>query len=104
MATKEKKSKEVRALEQQLKRAIKDKDKQIEFFEMITDSLTEAITPLEFKVTKFPIQLENGQEEEEVCLLLSDLHFGKKSKGYNLNVAAKRFEEIVAKAIKMVKE
>ena len=64
-------------------------------FELLLDTLKTAITPLEFTQPKVNLPKHNGGDEEEACLLLSDLHFGKKTETYDLEIAAKRFQKVV---------
>lgn len=62
--------------------------------ELLMDTLREAITPLDFTYTPFSREMGSG-DEESVCLILSDTHFGKKTTSYNMGIAMDRFVHLV---------
>lgn len=71
-------------------------------FSLLLDALTTAITPLEFSPPKIIQPQSNEQKDEEVAvLMLSDLHFGKKTSKFNLDIARRRFTSIIDGAIKI---
>jgi predicted phosphodiesterase len=60
-------------------------------FEILTDVLKTAITPLVFEYEEDFVLPEGESREEAMCVILSDLHFGKKTSTYNIEIALERF-------------
>lgn len=94
----------VKLLATQIKRAesaeVKDRAK----YELFVGSLKEAISPLQFTMPK-RIEPVNGNpaDEEDAVLVLSDLHFGKRSPSYSLEIAQERLVKVIDATIKIVK-
>ena len=62
--------------------------------EALLEAIREAVTPLKFVQPKF-VCPEAGGDEEELVLMLSDLHFGKKNRYYSLEIAKERFNKLI---------
>lgn len=73
----------------------------------ISDRLVKAIGELNLKVVKeipkpnFPTK-ENGADEEEFVLLLSDFQIGMRTKSYNFSIFKKRFKTLENNIIKVL--
>lgn len=70
-------------------------------YELLLDTIREAVTPLEFVQVKFPEQPRNG-DEESACIIISDTHFGKKNRLYDINIATQRFDTIINGLLKII--
>lgn len=68
--------------------------------DILLDTLRDSIRPLEFRQPKFAPPKSASDHEEQAVLLLSDLHFGKRTPRYNLETARQR----VARAFQKVRE
>lgn len=64
----------------------------------------DALTPIEYQpLDKDESKIEFSGDEEAAVLILSDTHFGKKTKHYNMNVGIERFTKIIDNFIKVVR-
>ena len=76
-----------------------------ERFQLVLDTVHNAIKPLEFVAGELqpPAAMHSDVCEEEVaCLLLSDTHFGKKTRFYNIPVALERVEYVFTKFMGLI--
>lgn len=64
-------------------------------FETLMETIREAIGPLNFRFKKLQVAKSVGQEEEIAVLNLGDLHFGKKTTRYNVEIAKQRFANVI---------
>lgn len=71
--------------------------------ELIIDSVKEAIKPIEYRDPEFKIEdiKHGGKEEEQACLVISDVHVGKKTKSYNTNVFKQRLDKLTKSVIRI---
>ena len=92
----------VRAIAAQERSAEKKQISDTVKFTMLCDTMTEAITPLDFVQQKVKIPKSKGTKAEEAVLLLSDFHFGKKTPTYDLDTALQRFSSIFEAVYKIV--
>lgn len=60
--------------------------------ELIIDAVKEAIIPIEYKPSEIILPKYKGTEEEQACLVISDVHVGKVTKTYNPKVFKERLE------------
>ena len=70
--------------------------------ELIADAIIKAVSPLEFVMPKITPPVYGDGDEEEVCLLISDTHIGKKTSQYDISIAVARFKHLVDSVIKIV--
>jgi len=66
------------------------------------DTLRESIRPLEFTQPKFTPPKPADDHEEQAVLFLSDLHFGKRTPKYSLEIAKRRVAHICETAREIV--
>lgn len=92
-------------LRKRLEKEQKEEELSTYRFESSLEALKEAVEPLVFKPqpTKCYIPSVNVDEDEVAVLVLSDLHFGKKNKFYNLEISLQRFNTLIDNAIKVLK-
>jgi predicted phosphodiesterase/DNA-binding transcriptional regulator YhcF (GntR family) len=69
---------------------------------LLVDALSEAVVPLTFKPAPVRYKEPEKAHKEAVALVLSDLHFGKKTKHYNIETAKERFNAIIDNFIQIV--
>lgn len=69
--------------------------------EIIVEAVKEAIKPVQFIMPSFNITTNKGKEEEQACLLISDVHVGKVTKTYNSDVFKKRLDHLIKSVCKI---
>ena len=71
--------------------------------ELIVDCIKEAVKPIDYKEPEFTIKeiKHEGKEEEQACLVISDVHVGKKTKTYNTNVFKQRLDKLIKSVIRI---
>lgn len=71
--------------------------------EVLHNLISKSLTKVNFKNIKYNPPSKKGiNDEEEVVLVLSDLHFGKTTSKYNLDIALTKFNNIIDNALKIV--
>lgn len=70
--------------------------------DLLMDTLREAISPLQFQMPEVVIPQGGDSREEIAVLLLSDIHFGKITPYYNLELAVTRLHRVVEGFISIV--
>ena len=96
----------------QLRRLYKEQTKQAAGNEALIAAMYEVLPALEPVAVPPPIVVNGGIEEEELVLLISDLHFGEVVSeaetggisSFNLDIAKRRFDYTIEKAITIAKE
>ena len=66
--------------------------------------LQQAVTPLQFEYTPLLNQRNYANGEESAVLVISDTHFGKKTSCYNMEIALKRFIQLIDNALGVLAE
>ncbi|MHB8482795.1 MAG: metallophosphoesterase [Nitrospiria bacterium] len=71
-------------------------------FSIVLDTLRKAVTPLVFNPPTVILPPSRQGDEETAVLVLSDVHFGKKTARYNLAEAKNRFEATIDAALTVI--
>ena len=70
-------------------------------YQLLLETIQEAVTPLEFTPPQVVKPKSSKACPEELCLVLSDLHFGKRTSSYNIEVAKERFEKLTESVLQI---
>ena len=93
----------LKLLEQQVSKIDREELLSEAKFNLLIESLEGAIKPLKFEVkAPFKSHVIEDTDEEVAVLVLSDLHFGKKTSYYNTTIALERFNKTIDNFIKVV--
>jgi len=70
--------------------------------ELIIDSVKEAIEPIKFYDNILYKSIGNNKEEEEAVLIISDVHVGKVTKSYNIDIFKERLKLVNNRMLRII--
>ncbi len=73
-------------------------------FQNLLSTINQAVRPLEANFIKLTNPTQYSVKDESAVLVLSDLHFGKKTKTYNMAIAQERFIKLIDNTLAILSE